>query len=174
MKTKDLTQVALTIAIIIVLGLIPAIPLGIIPVPIVLQNMGIMLAGLLLGPKKGTISVAIFLLLVALGIPILTGGNGGMAVFVGPTAGYLIGWLFTPLIIFILNNLAKKMPNKLLYYLIMWLLILVVDLIGSIGLSVQSGMQIKIAVLSNLIFIPGDTIKLFISIVLTQKIKKFV
>ncbi|MCL0330774.1 biotin transporter BioY [Apilactobacillus xinyiensis] len=174
MKTKDLTQVALTIAIIIVLGLIPAIPLGIIPVPIVLQNMGIMLAGLLLGPKKGTISVAIFLLLVALGMPILTGGNGGMAVFVGPTAGYLIGWLFTPLIIFILNNLAKKMPNKLLYYLIMWLLILVVDLIGSIGLSVQSGMQIKIAVLSNLIFIPGDTIKLFISIVLTQKIKKFV
>ncbi|MCL0312116.1 biotin transporter BioY [Apilactobacillus sp. TMW 2.2459] len=174
MKTKDLTQIALTIAVIIVLGLIPAIPLGIIPVPIVLQNMGIMLAGFLLGPKKGTISVAIFLLLVALGMPILTGGNGGMAVFVGPTSGYLIGWLFTPLIIFILNNLAKKMPNKLLYYLIIWLLILVVDLIGSIGLSLQSGMQIKIAVLSNLIFIPGDTIKLFISIILTQKIKKFV
>ena len=61
MKAKDITQIALMTAVIVILGMFPGIPLGFIPVPIVLQNMGVMLAGALLGPKKGTISVALFL-----------------------------------------------------------------------------------------------------------------
>ena len=47
-----LTQTALMTAMLIVLGMIPGIPLGFIPVPIVLQNMGVMMAGELLGPKR--------------------------------------------------------------------------------------------------------------------------
>lgn len=57
MKIRQLTQTSLMIAAIIVLGMIPPIPLGIIPVPIVMQNLGIMLAGLFLGSKNGTIAV---------------------------------------------------------------------------------------------------------------------
>ena len=88
MKTKSTVLIAMMIAIIIALGFIPGIPLGFIPVPIILQNMGIMLAGALLGPKRGFLAVLIFLLLVALGLPVLSGGHGNMAVFIGPSAGY--------------------------------------------------------------------------------------
>ncbi|GAA2967013.1 hypothetical protein C5L28_002684 [Lentilactobacillus parakefiri] len=93
MKIRQLTQTSLMIATIIVLGMIPPIPLGVIPVPIVMQNLGIMLAGILLGSKNGTIAVGVFLVLAFLGFPVLSGGQAGPAVFIGPTAGYLVGWL---------------------------------------------------------------------------------
>lgn len=66
MKTRTTTYIALMVALLIVLGFIPGIPLGFIPVPIVLQNLGVMLAGALLGSRKGFLAVAIFLLLVAI------------------------------------------------------------------------------------------------------------
>lgn len=69
MKTRTTTYIALMVALLIVLGFIPGIPLGFIPVPIVLQNLGVMLAGALLGSRKGFLAVAIFLLLVAIGAP---------------------------------------------------------------------------------------------------------
>ncbi len=50
--TKELVKVAMMTTLIIILGFIPAIPLGFIPVPIVLQNLGVMLAGLMLGGKR--------------------------------------------------------------------------------------------------------------------------
>ncbi|VHD99103.1 biotin transporter bioY [Streptococcus pyogenes] len=53
--TKELVKVAMMTTLIIILGFIPAIPLGFIPVPIVLQNLGVMLAGLMLGGKKGNL-----------------------------------------------------------------------------------------------------------------------
>lgn len=74
---KHLTQTAMVTALIIVLGFFPGIPVGFIPVPIVLQNMGIFLAAELLGRKYGTIAVGLFLGLVALGLPLLSGGAWG-------------------------------------------------------------------------------------------------
>ena len=62
-KVKTLTYSAFMTAFIIILGFLPGIPIGFIPVPIILQNMGIMMAGGLLGPKYGTISVGAFLTL---------------------------------------------------------------------------------------------------------------
>lgn len=63
MNTRTTTYIALMVALLIVLGFIPGIPLGFIPVPIVLQNLGVMLAGALLGSRKGFLAVAIFLAL---------------------------------------------------------------------------------------------------------------
>ena len=76
--TRLLTLSAMMVAILIILGLFPRIPLGFIPVPIVLQNMGVMMSGELLGPRYGTISVFSFLLLAFIGMPILSGGSGGI------------------------------------------------------------------------------------------------
>src|SRR3546814_9382649 len=67
---------------------------GFIPVPITAQSMGVMLAGVILGAKRGTIAVLLVLLLAAIGLPVLSGGRGGLAVFAAPTTGYLIGWVF--------------------------------------------------------------------------------
>jgi len=68
-----------------------SIPVG--PVPIVLQNMFVFLAGLLLGSRWGLASVAVYLLAGACGLPVFAGGMGGIGRIVGPTGGYLIGYL---------------------------------------------------------------------------------
>ena len=84
-------------AFIAMLAFIPPIPLPFIPVPIAFQNTGIMLAGCLLGYKRGTLSVVIFLL-VAVGLPILTGGRRIRCIF-GPSAGYILGYPYTFLLV---------------------------------------------------------------------------
>ena len=108
-KVKTLTYSAFMTAFIIILGFLPGIPIGFIPVPIILQNMGIMMAGGLLGPKYGTISVGAFLTLALIGLPVLTGGNGGAASFLGPSGGYPI-WLSIqsniPLLTSLISNLV--------------------------------------------------------------------
>src|SRR5699024_11878277 len=76
-----------------VLGMIPPIPLGFIPVPITAQTLGVMLAGGFLGKKTGSISMLLFILLVAFVAPLLTGGGGGFSALVGPSAGYILSWL---------------------------------------------------------------------------------
>ncbi len=68
-----------------------SIPVG--PVPIVLQNMFVLLAGLLLGSRWGAASVAVYLLAGAVGLPVFAGGLGGVGRLVGPTGGYLLGYL---------------------------------------------------------------------------------
>ena len=77
-------------AALIIIGTFIRIPLG--PVPIVLANLFVILAGLFLGPLWGAVSVALYLLIGALGLPVFSAG-GGAALFMGPTGGYLIGYL---------------------------------------------------------------------------------
>ena len=71
-------------------GALITIPLG--PVPIVLQNAFAIMAGLLLGPLQGAGAVGIFLILGALGLPVFSGGRGGIAVLTGPTAGVITSY----------------------------------------------------------------------------------
>jgi biotin transport system substrate-specific component len=66
------------------------IPIG--PVPVVLTNLFVFLSGLLLGSRWGLASVAVYLVIGAMGIPVFAGGKGGLVHFVGPTGGYLVGF----------------------------------------------------------------------------------
>ena len=75
----------------IAVGAFMAIPIG--PVPIVLQNMFVLLAGLLLGPAWGLACVALYLLIGLAGIPVFAGGTSGIGKLFGPTGGYLLGYL---------------------------------------------------------------------------------
>ncbi|GBG93626.1 biotin biosynthesis protein BioY [Ligilactobacillus salitolerans] len=164
MHTKDLTLVSLMTAIIIILGLIPGIPLGVIPVPIVLQNCGIMLAGLLLGTKRGTLAVFLLLLLTALGLPVLSGGRGGLPIFIGPTAGYLFGWLVTPALINLGLKFVPQRGRILWQLLSVWVAgVLCADLIGTVWLTFQSHIPFLTALVSNLAFLPGDTLKVILA-----------
>ncbi|MCL2557413.1 MAG: biotin transporter BioY [Treponema sp.] len=72
-------------------GAFISIPLG--PVPIVLQNMFALLAGLVLGPVLGAASMALFVSAGAIGAPVFSGGSGGIGVLLGPTGGYLVGYI---------------------------------------------------------------------------------
>jgi biotin transport system substrate-specific component len=74
-------------------GTFVAIPLPFSPVPVALQNLFAVLAGLCLGPGMGSLSVALYLAAGALGAPVFSGASGGIVRFLGPTGGYLLGYL---------------------------------------------------------------------------------
>jgi biotin transport system substrate-specific component len=88
---KSVTQIALFAALIAILGLIPKIDL-VSGVPITMQSLGIMLCGTVLGARRGALAAGLFLALVAAGAPLLSGGRGGLGVFLGPSVGYLLGF----------------------------------------------------------------------------------
>ncbi len=77
MKIQDIVYVALFAALTAALGVIPRIDLGVVPVPITAQTLGPMLAGSILGARRGATSQILFLLLLAAGLPLLAGGRGG-------------------------------------------------------------------------------------------------
>ena len=80
---KDLARIALFAALIAILGTIPAITLG-FGVPITAQSLGVMLAGAVLGSRNGGLAVLLLVFGVALGLPLLSGGRGGLWVFASP------------------------------------------------------------------------------------------
>jgi biotin transport system substrate-specific component len=88
---RNVTHIALFAALIAVLGLVPRIDLA-AGVPITAQSLGIMLCGTVLGAKRGAMAVLLFLALVAAGLPLLSGGRGGLGVFASPSVGFLIGF----------------------------------------------------------------------------------
>jgi biotin transport system substrate-specific component len=88
---RSVTHIALFAALIAVLGLVPKIDL-MAGVPITAQSLGIMLCGTVLGARRGALAVLLFLLLVAVGLPLLAGGRGGLGVFAGPSVGFLVGF----------------------------------------------------------------------------------
>ena len=92
-STRDLALVAVFAALIAALGLAPPLYLFGGSVPITAQTLGVMLAGSVLGARRGALAVLAFLVLVAVGLPLLSGGRGGLGVFVGPSAGSSLGWV---------------------------------------------------------------------------------
>lgn len=97
-QTKNTVYVALFAAMIAAMGLLPPITVGIIPVPITLQTLGVMLAGALLGPWRGAMSSLVVVVLAIAGLPLLSGGRGGWECCSAPpvaisSAGYSVHWL---------------------------------------------------------------------------------
>ncbi|MFH1154270.1 MAG: biotin transporter BioY [Pseudomonadota bacterium] len=74
-------------------GAFIAIPIPFTPVPIVLQNLFVLLTGVILGPRWGLVSIGLYLFMGAMGFPVFAGGTGGFGRLFGPTGGYLLGYL---------------------------------------------------------------------------------
>lgn len=157
-------MIALFTAIIVVLGVIPPIMLGFFPVPIHAQSLGVLLAGVVLGARGGALSVLLLIVLVAIGLPVLSGGRGGLAVLVSPTAGYLIGFLPAA---FVTGWLSTKVAQGTTGT---WKIILGFFLAGAAGvvvdhvfgiawLVISLGMSPVDALVGDLIFVPGDLLK---------------
>jgi biotin transport system substrate-specific component len=96
MKTRDSLSMMVYTALFAALtaaGAFIAIPIPITPVPIVLQNLFVLLTGVILGPRWGLASVGLYLFMGALGFPVFAGGTGGFGRLFGPTGGYLLGYI---------------------------------------------------------------------------------
>jgi len=162
MTTRSLVRIALFAAIIAALGLLPKFDLPFAGgVPITAQTLGVMLAGVLLGPRQGAAAVLLVIFVVALGVPVLAGGRGGLGVFVGPTVGFLLGWLPGAYVTgWVFQGLPKRLPVGLSATAAAFIGgVIVIYAFGIVGLSLISGMSLTQSAIASLVFLPGDVVK---------------
>lgn len=167
-EARDIARVAVFAGIIIVLGLMGPIPVPGL-VPITAQTLGVMLAGAVLGWQRGAAAVLVVLLLVAVGLPVLAGGRGGLGVFLGPTAGYAIGWIFGAAAVGLIAHAGARR--------LAWWRVALGAIVGGILVVYAFGMPVQAAVigtslgetvLTSLVFLPGDVIKAIVTTILTM------
>jgi len=182
MNTRDIVLIALFAAITVALGLAPRIPIAFLPVPITLQSLGPMLAGAMIGPVRGALSQALLVLLVALGLPVLAGGSGGLGMLAGPTAGFIFGWIVAA---FITGMLCKmwigqgsrsgqgKWPQVGLVFVACVIGgILALYVCGALWLAVVTGMGVMKAATGVAAFIPGDLVKAAFAALIAHNVRR--
>lgn len=165
----DLARIAVFAALIVVLGTVTVpVPGG---VPITAQTLGVMLAGLVLGARRAPLAVLVVLALAAAGLPVLAGGRGGLGVFMGPTAGYLIGWIAGSIVIGLIAHHGRfswwRAGGAALLGGI-----LVIYLFGIPVQALITGVPIGPTVLSSLVFLPGDLIKAVVAVLLAVALRR--
>ena len=168
------TIIIALLAALIVVGSYIAIPIGV--VPITLQTMFVLLAGVLGGQVIGLTAVAIYLVLGAIGLPVFFGGVGGFAHFAGPTGGFLISWLVASFVVGLIVDTSfkkgkgsKETTKKNLYAIIIACVVgtLIFFLIGVPYMKVVLSISWKEALAIGLIpFLPGDLLKLVCAVIL--------
>ena len=154
-----------------------AIYLPITPVPITLQTLVLCIIGLTLSWRKGVASVVMYLALGAAGLPVFAGFKGGWAVFVGPTAGFLVGFIFGVAATAALKHvfdvaLDAMMPERSFkktfvrfctYAVASVIGTIVIYAFGIFGQSLLTGMPLSTAAATLIIFMIGDLIKAFVA-----------
>lgn len=166
---RDLALIAIFAGVIAALGVIPAVtPFG-GSVPITAQSMGVMLAGALLGPRRGAMAVLLLLGLVAIGLPLLAGGRGGLGVFAGASVGYLIGYPVAAFVIGWLTQVAGA-PYRLWTGIAANLLggVLVLYAFGVPGTALRTDTSLWAALVAALVFLPGDIAKAVIAAIVAR------
>src|ERR1035437_3620989 len=164
LSSRDLALVASFAALIAVLGLPGGVPVFGNAVPVTLQSMGIMLAGSILGWKRGALSVLVLLVLVAPGVPLPSGGRGALGVFAGPSFGSLIGWVLGAAVIGWLVQL--KLPVYPMWWGALANVIGGIGVVYLVGVPAQAAVthtSVWVAAVASLVFLPGDALKVVIA-----------
>ncbi|MBC7346726.1 MAG: biotin transporter BioY [Clostridia bacterium] len=161
MSTKSLVQVALFAALIAVLAQI-AIPLpgG---VPITMQLFGIYLAGSLLGAKRGALALLAYLLLGIVGIPVFANGRAGIGVLLGPTGGYLLGFLVGT---WVLGWLVERRPQAGYGWMSAAMVVatLIAYTLGTVQFVLITEMPLAAALALTVVpFLPLDLLKILVA-----------
>ncbi len=158
-------------AALIAAGAFIAIPIG--PVPIVLQNLFVLLAGLILGPRWGLASVGLYLLMGACGFPVFAGGTGGMGRLLGPTGGYLLGYIPAVLVTGLISERLGR--TRFADAAAMVAGSLIVYGAGVPWLKFATNMAWNKAVLAGMVpFIPGDLLKITAGVFAAEIIRKVI
>jgi biotin transport system substrate-specific component len=158
-------------------GTFVAIPLPFSPVPVVLQNLFAILAGLCLGPIGGSLAVGLYLLAGALGAPVFAGASGGFTRFLGPTGGFLLGYLLAALIAGLIAGrprAGKRTP--------VWRIILATTL-AFLSIYIPGLLRLKqlmnigwteTAAAGFLPFLIGDTIKGIVAVSIAPRLRRII
>lgn len=166
---RDLALIAMFAGITAALGLVPAwTPFG-LAVPITAQSIGPMLAGSIIGARRGFGAMMLVIVLVAAGLPLLAGGRGGIAVFAGPSVGFFVAWPLAALLIGAIT--ARELPR---YRVLVGLL---ANLVGGIGvlyllgipaMAWRADIPLEAAFVTSLAFLPGDVAKVVVATVVAK------
>ncbi len=134
------------------------------PVPITLQTLGVMLIGALFGARLGALTMLLYLVEGALGMPFFSGGRGGFAHLMGPTGGYLLSY---PIAAFVVGLLAERGWDRSLRTSVVAMVLgsVVVYAIGFSWLSMYRGMLPNVTLFQAAVlpFLPGDAIKIVVA-----------
>ncbi len=142
------------------------------PVPLSLQTFFTLLAGMTLGSSIATTSQVIYVLLGAIGLPVFAGLRGGMGVLLGPTGGFLWGFIISAYLMGKLVESRKSEKNMTFYFLVGLEGTLFIYLIGILQLSLVTAIGIKKALMVGLLpFVLGDIMKLIAASFLASKLK---
>lgn len=171
LSTRDLIITALFTSLTVVGGFI-SIPLG--PVPVTLQTLFVVLSGLILGAKLGALSQITYVILGLIGLPIFSGGTGGLTSIVSPTFGFLVSFIIAAYVIGKLTEKNKSL-SKIIYSVVLGSF--VIYAIGVpyfyfiftnyLGKSINFYTALKYACIP---FIPGDIIKALLAIILAKQL----
>lgn len=167
-------QVSALMVALIAAGAFISIPLPGSPVPIVLQNMFVVLTGLILSPRRAVLTVAVYLLLGAVGLPILSGARGGLAHFAGPTGGFLFAYPLSAFAVSTMLHSGGRDPltsSPVRRVIALAGGFLLVYLLGVPWLAVTTGMGAGAALVAGMLpFLPGDALKLLALLLLVKSV----
>ncbi len=154
------------------------IPLGFTPVPMTLGTLGVFLAGGLLGKKYGTISIAVYVLMGAVGIPVFAGFQAGIGVLAGPTGGFIIGYIPAAFIIGCgVDASAAAAGGRKLALCIgaMILGLAACYVLGILWFLILTGTGLWASLVACVFpFIPADGVKILAALILVRRLKPFV
>jgi biotin transport system substrate-specific component len=144
------------------------VPIG--PVPIVLSTLFVLLSGLLLGSRWGLASMALYLFVGAIGLPVFSGGRGGIAHFFGPTGGYLFGYLLAAW----LTGFISERSRGFLFFEILSVAMgsLLIYGLGVPWLKMVTQMSWSKALLVGMVpFLIGDAVKASVALILARAVR---
>lgn len=165
MTATDVALIAVFAALIAAFSLTPAIPIG-IGVPITLQTLAVVLAGLVLGPWRGFLATLLYLAVGFAGLPVFAGGAAGPAVLAKPSVGYLLAFPVGAAVAGLVARLFsdwRGAKQYLGFFLAGLAGSLVIHVAGIAGLMAVARLPLSAAFLLDLTFWPGDLAKMFVA-----------
>ncbi len=173
METKSIVYIALFAALTAALALFPPISFaGVALPPITAQSLGVMLAGAVAGSRRGGLAMLLFIALVAIGLPLLSGGRGGFGVFFGASGGFLLAWPISAFVIgwFLERNKDASLLRTVI--LIGYGGIVVMYTIGVTWMAFVAKLPLGSAVTIMCSYVPGDIVKVVIAALIARGIPR--
>ena len=172
-RTRDLVYIALFA---VLMAVCSWISIPILQVPYTLQTFAVFLAVGVLGGKRGTLAVLVYILLGAVGVPVFSGFTGGLGILLGTTGGYIIGFLFTALVMWLMEALLGKKIWVLAVSMVLglivcyafgtaWFMVVYARNAGAVGLGTALGWCV-------IPYIIPDLVKIALALLLSRRLGK--
>ena len=173
-KTYDMAYIAIFAVLMAICSWI-SIPMA---VPFTLQTFGVFMAVGVLGGKRGSLAVLIYILMGAIGVPVFAGFSGGIGVILNTTGGYIVGFLCSALVMWGMEALLGRKPVIQIISMVLglivcyalgtaWFMVVYARNTGAVGLGTVLGWCV-------IPFIIPDLVKIALAFVLSRKIRKYV